>query len=99
MLTFATQDEADRSVCYPRAVGERRICDRGAEPGARGREYFPEAAAVVGESRCADGILDHVHRLRAAVLAYLYHSVGIVDRDPARVRTAIGGQRIDRAAC
>ena len=26
----------------------------------RGREYFPQAAAVVGESRCADGILDHV---------------------------------------
>ena len=31
-------------------------------------------------------------------LAHLHHSVGIVDRDPARVRTALSRQRIDRAA-
>ena len=42
--------------------------------------------------------LDHVHRLRAAVLTHLHHSLGIVDRDPARFWTALRGQRIDRVA-
>src|SRR5947207_15543775 len=98
MLNFPAQDEVDRSICKPGVVGERRICDCGAEPGARSRKYFPEAAPVAGESRRTDGILDHVHRLRAAVLTYLHHSVGVVDCDPSRFRTVVRGQRIDRAA-
>ena len=72
--------------------------DRGAEPGARGRKYFPETAAVAGEPRCADGIPHHVHRVCVAVLTHFHDSVGIVDGDPARLRTALRGQRIDRAA-
>ena len=42
--------EVNRSVRQPRADRERVVCDRGAEPRARGREYFPQASSVAGES-------------------------------------------------
>ena len=92
VLTFATEDEVDRSICKSRADRERVVRDRRAEPGARGREYFPQASSIAGEPRRADGIPDHFHRLRVAVLTYFHDSLGIVDGDPARVRTALRGQ-------
>src|SRR6266571_7680920 len=91
-------DEVDRQVCQPRVDRECALCHRGAEPRSGGGQHFSQAAPIARESRRAAGILTHVHRLCAAVLPHLYHSVGIADRNPARLRPAIGGQRIDRAA-
>src|SRR5438045_9704838 len=85
MLNFPAQDEVDRSICKPGVVGERRICDCGAEPGARSRKYFPEAAPIAGESRRTDGILDHLQLLLTAVLTSLNQSVEHVDCHPFRV--------------
>src|SRR5262249_18656290 len=98
VLTLARENEVDRSIHQSRADRECFVCDRGVEPRSRCRKHFPKIAAVAGESRRANGISDHVHRVRAAVLAYFHDSVGIVDCDPPRVRTAVGRQRADRVA-
>ena len=97
VLTCPREDEVDRSICEPRADGERVVRHRGAEPCARGWKHFPQASSVAGEPRCTDGISNHFHRLCSAVLTHFHDSLGIVDSDPSRVRAAIRRQRIDRA--